>query len=187
MGQYYKACVENDEGTVILDSWGYGSGAKLMEHSWMGNDFVNAVYTLIENKPSDIGWVGDYSDSVGVNEAIYKMCWGEECEGEGARNVEPKDFFKNGEYEGFLVNYTKKQMIDMKKYAKLAEVEEGYLKGWIVNPLPLLTAIGNGQGGGDYRGENMEMVGHWYMDSIAFEHEPKDFADITEDAIFKEC
>ena len=38
--------------------------------------------------------------------------------------------------------------------------------GWAMHPLPLLTAIGNGLGGGDYRGVNEEHIGMWAGDLI---------------------
>lgn len=38
-------------------------------------------------------------------------------------------------------------------------------EGWCINPLPLLTSIGNGQGGGDYRGDSPD-VGSWAFDKI---------------------
>lgn len=55
-------------------------------------------------------------------------------------------------------------------YAKAAgfnpEWDEGYV--WVTHPLPLLTAIGNGRGGGDYHGTNESMVGMWAMDLLSF-------------------
>ena len=50
MGQYYRPIIVADNKTSIkafLYSWDYGNGAKLMEHSWQGNDFVSAFETLI--------------------------------------------------------------------------------------------------------------------------------------------
>lgn len=37
---------------------------------------------------------------------------------------------------------------------------------FIVHPLPLLTSLGNGKGGGDYHGLNMEWVGAWALHAI---------------------
>lgn len=37
----------------------------------------------------------------------------------------------------------------------------------ILHPLPLLTAIGNGQGGGDYYGINQSVVGKWFWDELS--------------------
>lgn len=180
MGQYYKAYIENEDGIKVLYSWDYGSGLKLMEHSWLGNDFVNAAYTLIDEHPSRVGWIGDYSTDVGVDEDVYRLCWDDAGHHE---KVAPNDYFKNDVHEGFLVNYSKEQIVDIAEYAKLANDD-----GWVTNPLPLLTAIGNGLGGGDYHENcrNADMVGYWYMDVIAFEHERHSFTDITSEVIFKE-
>jgi len=38
---------------------------------------------------------------------------------------------------------------------------------WCAHPLPLLTALGNGMGGGDYRGkEGKDNIGSWAFDEI---------------------
>jgi hypothetical protein len=58
----------------------------------------------------------------------------------------------------YLVNHTKKQYVDKRK-------EE-------IHPLPLLTAEGNGAGGGDYRGDNEILCGDWARDVISIETEP---------------
>lgn len=45
----------------------FDNGLKLMEHSWVGNRFVNAVmYEMVDN-PVRLAWVGDYSDSAIVD------------------------------------------------------------------------------------------------------------------------
>jgi hypothetical protein len=43
--------------------------------------------------------------------------------------------------------------------------------------LPLLTAEGNGRGGGDYRGENENLIGSWARDIISVEMEIPDGYD----------
>lgn len=40
---------------------------------------------------------------------------------------------------------------------------------WILHPLPLLTAVGNGLGGGDYYGINKDQVGGWAWCTISVE------------------
>lgn len=39
---------------------------------------------------------------------------------------------------------------------------------WCVNPLPVLTACGNGRGGGDYRDDDDINVGSWAFDLIEY-------------------
>jgi hypothetical protein len=45
--------------------------------------------------------------------------------------------------------------------------------GWCIHPLPLLTCIGNGYGGGDYMrptpSSDYDMVGAWAWDEISIE------------------
>jgi hypothetical protein len=49
-----------------------------------------------------------------------------------------------------------------------------------IHPLPLLTADGNGRGGGDYNGEGIDHVGTWARDRISLMKEiPEDFTEIT--------
>ena len=60
--------------------------------------------------------------------------------------------------------------------------KEGY---WVYSPISLLTAIGNGRGGGDYYGNN-RMVGEWAGDKVYLsETKPeKKYVDITEKCYF---
>ena len=52
MGQYYQPIIIFPDGSsVTFDSHQYGCGIKLMEHSWIGNEFVNAVYSKILINP----------------------------------------------------------------------------------------------------------------------------------------
>ena len=74
----------------------------------------------------------------------------------------------------------------MKEYV-LANGEQKW--GGIIHPLPLLTAIGNGKGGGDYRGTCLDLVGHWACDKIEaalFPNNLQDYKNITEQLKFKE-
>lgn len=42
---------------------------------------------------------------------------------------------------------------------------------WCIHPIPLLTAVGNGKGGGDYFGVNNELVGRWAGDALYIDDE----------------
>lgn len=190
MGQYYKAYVKREnENPIVLRSWDYDNGAKLMEHSWLGNDFVNAVYILIDKEPARVGWVGDYSNEVGCDEEIYETCWSEDAINTFV-TVSCNFFVENEEIvgKGFLINHSKKEFIDLKNYA-IAAIDSWKM---VANPLPLLTAIGNGLGGGDYHESdiNYELVGYWFMDEIEYDPGdrmfPADYKNITLEAIFKE-
>ena len=61
----------------------------------------------------------------------------------------------------------------MGRYVQAAGFTPNWDEGntWTIHPLPILTCIGNGRGGGDYYGTNMDMVGAWAMDRITFTEE----------------
>ena len=58
----------------------------------------------------------------------------------------------------YIINETKKE------YVNLYDVPS--FDGWKYHPLPLLTADGNGLGGGDYSGSDLMYVGRWKGDVI---------------------
>lgn len=63
MGQYYTPVLIDADGTIrTLYSHDYGNGLKLMEHSYIGNDFVEAVLTQLWERPQRLAWIGDYSN-----------------------------------------------------------------------------------------------------------------------------
>jgi len=52
-----------------------------------------------------------------------------------------------------------------------------------IHPLPLLTCEGNGQGGGDFYGEdNKKLIGKWARNRISIEStKPKGYAELIFD------
>lgn len=196
MGQYYKAWVLNAHQEATVESWDFDNGAKLMEHSWWGNSFVNAVMYLIKDNPSMVAWVGDYSDGVGCPEYLYKYCWSsEDADEHKLIPAPPEDYLWDAEQHcdkthntGYIVDYDHKAYIDLDKYIAHNEPAD---KAWggIVHPLPLLTSIGNEQGGGDYHaGRAFDKVGTWFGDVLEYTDEkpPEAFEDITDSVLFKE-
>jgi hypothetical protein len=153
MGQYYKpTSVDKMESLYSHD---YGHMSKLMEHSYIGNDFVAIAEKLLspEGKWYKNGfvWAGDYADEEPSGDTLYTLA--KEIEGE--KQVHPKS---TGRY---IINHTDKDYVDKNI---VPEDEEG----WRVHPLPLLTCEGNGRGGGDYRIEN-DSIGIWARDRISIE------------------
>lgn len=188
MGQYYMPYVERDGVKETVYSFDYDNGLKLMEHSWLGNNFVDAVISLIDNNPAKVGWVGDYSNDTDCPPDIYEFCWRDDDNRHTVKpEVEEPYFYKDGEYvkHGYFINHSKKEFVSMPEYIMWVKRNSWDM---IVNPLPLLTCIGNGQGGGDYWGSEMDMVGYWFMDSIEFTEmdPPEDYTDITLDVLFRE-
>ena len=162
----------------------FDNGLKLMEHSWIGNNFVNAVLHEIEDNPTRVAWIGDYSDSFvkdGCNFGDgfitcaeyflekYQSVWGEYRSVQDIPSDTPQFKLDFGSTECYLVNETKRCYISMEKYIKQNSVPDMYgsQEVWCINPLPLLTCIGNGMGLGDYRGElGTKDIGSWVFDKI---------------------
>lgn len=159
MGQYYKSINLDDK--QFMSAHSYGSGIKLTEHSWIGNNYVGAVMNLMV-KGGDwfrkrIVWAGDYYGDEGKEVDYYAQC---------------KDFIKikPTEYMNQIMQRTAKLVNHTKKlYVRYDEMPDN--DGWIINPLPLLTACGNGRGGGDYcEGQSdYDKVGIWAGDVLSIE------------------
>lgn len=162
MGQYYRPVTKIDGELTVYnrDVDGHYTLAKLTEHSWWENDMVNAVVKNLYRKKGHLAWVGDYAEDE-ETPVPMKYIWGDQSD---AVEVLSTDFRLDGKY---LVNYTQNLYVDLDEYKQKSQD-----KGWILSPLPLLTAIGNGRGGGDYRGEACaDKVGTWAWDLISIEDE----------------
>ena len=164
MGQYYCVLVEDKDGHPIRVSPNeYNSGLKLTEHSWWENYFVNRIVAYLLNNPKRVAWVGDYSyeEPVSIKYNLHSLAYNTKF---SILEVGEKEIFKEKKtLDGFyLVNHTKEIYLDCDKYKTRSNKNE-----WIIHPLPLLTAVGNGLGGGDYHGINEEDVGSWCYDTIS--------------------
>lgn len=177
MGQYYRPILGDEYGLncKVFDRSvdGEYTMAKLLEHSWWLNPFVNAFSEFLYKEPSRVAWVGDYAnapeDFAFCNcSAFYVPCyravWGN---GVNLQTISSSDFTLDGK---FLVNHDTKEYIALDKYKK-ASVDK---HGWTIHPLPLLTAVGNDRGGGDFYEGNTgyENVGIWAWHLISFEDKP---------------
>ena len=224
MGQYYQAIqlqADVDRPKAYCYSHDFGSGLKLMEHSWVLNPFVRFFEQQLINNPQRIVWAGDYADCEKLTEKeikyfskqmmkeslehytekyITKLCLNPSSTKEkndiilaGIEAELRKDELNlysmcdmptvlklthNEEIKGnkwdykfkclvplketrYLVNHTKKEYVDKTKVPNN--------DGWSVHPLPLLTSMGCGQGGGDFYSEDkkqLSFVGRWAKDTI---------------------
>ena len=192
MGQYYDILINQDNKYYHSDRKvdGERKYAKLMEHSWFENDMLKCISNFIYQKPSEVFWVGDYADSVNkkINtlsveriKEIYNLTY--RNKDDNIKELSLKSANQISLKDRFLVNHTKKIFIDGNLYFDLAQDTDG----WCTHPLSLLTALGNGQGGGDYFGVDKEKVGAWAGDLISVEDKaPLCFEDKTSDYIFVE-
>lgn len=162
MGQYYKPCLlAKNKKTVVkfMYSHDYGNGLKLMEHSWLGNNFVRAFESLIFKNPQRVVWGGDYADPCsGRKTNTYQRC-------NDKNKVNPTTTLTDKDCR-FIINHTKKVFVDTTK-VPVTEVwvnpdDEKDIWEYRIHPLPLLTSEGNGGGGGDFFGEDPnKLVGSW--------------------------
>lgn len=175
MGQYYQPIILDEpiDGQhrikAFMYSHDYGSGLKLMEHSWMKNDFVQTFEKELSRRgkfyKSRVVWAGDYADEEPEKEInLFSLCDNEQDKKIKPRKTNTKDY-------NFIVNHTKKLFVDKSKVPSV--------DGWTIHPLPLLTCEGNGLGGGDFRGDEKGIVGSWARDVISIEKENPRFVSGT--------
>lgn len=171
MGQYYRPIIVADNKTSIkafLYSWDYGNGAKLMEHSWQGNDFVSAFETLIYKNPQRVVWAGDYADDCKGRKTNLNT----RSDNKEKLKLMPTEHLSVRRLR-YVINHNKKQYVDK------VRVPKGRW-GWKIHPLPLLTAEGNNRGGGDYRQADPNgLIGSWARDLISVSgNRPKSYTEI---------
>lgn len=152
----------------------YKNGLKLMEHSYVGNEYVNTVIQHlldISNYEGEcrVAHVGDYSDDVIEDmtnrkkcaRKMYRACWGKNS---NKNIIRPTTQITE---DVFIINEDKKEYI-----RAIQTCPDG--KDWIASFM-LLIAMGNGLGGGDYHGRCEGLVGRWACDRIrASRYEPED-------------
>lgn len=227
MGQYYVPTILDEKGKpeITMGSWDFNSGLKLMEHSWLDNEFVAAFEgLLVQEAPRRVVWAGDYADAevtkagkkrthtwvrpdgtaVVADLNIYVLAgklepYRPDVPGLGETynringelvvtkdpEIQPNAFptvLVRTETHPFIVNHDKKEFVDKRR----VERETGQWTGdndYRIHPLPLLTAEGNGRGGGDFRGEDSNnLIGRWARDHISVSSiEPEGFTEIKFD------
>lgn len=158
MGQYYYCVLLAENGKYIrawLDPLAHNNGMKLMEHSYIKNSFMLAVESnLGPNGPfymTRVVWAGDYAEpEPGSENNLHTMSMDSKQKAIGhSQDVH--------EYR-YIINHSKSLYIDKNTLGN---------SGYIIHPLSLLTAEGNGKGGGDYRGRDEDLCGTWARDIIS--------------------
>lgn len=181
MGQYYKCVVlkndwkeTNKPVRAALSSYDFDNGAKLMEHSYVHNNYVGAFMHLVHELDKDRSglpcvWCGDYADTfateglpliertnpdtqkpetVGGFQAYCEACdWmDKDDDNKSDEYLAVLDLVKDApkHYYNYIINHTKKQYVEVPKYDK---------DKWYIHPLPILLSDGCSRGGGDYHDE----------------------------------
>jgi hypothetical protein len=159
MGQYYLALILGEKGShekeiirLALNPHNFNNSAKLLDHSYVGNNFMEAVERLLmPNAPffkSRLVWAGDYADPEADGNTLNNTAY----ENAGFYSMNTPDT-SVGRY---VINHTKQVYFEKEKNT--------------IHPLSILTAEGNGRGGGDYRGSNKDLSGTWARDVISVEN-----------------
>ena len=174
MGQYFIAiCLKSNykrtpKNPIVaaIKPHDYDNGAKLMEHSYAGNNFVNAAMAMLnQHNGCRFVWCGDYDEDFKVPKGILDEDGDEIDSLYGlAENIIHKEK-KNPSHIVYNEDTAFKYAVNHDKKEYVAIPAPNPTK-YVINPLPLLCANSNGLGGGDFWGDNEEMCGHWAYDHI---------------------
>ena len=191
MGQYYRGAILNEEKNEVIKAlccYAHNNGAKLMEHSWIGNHYVKAyehlLATTFKNKP--FVWIGDYADNANIHDLACKFTDDRakekyfnlhKCTSDHERYLDKEYYdsipYNKLKYYKYLLNY------DTKQFVKLPKINKNK---WVIHPVPLLCADGNGRGGGDYHDNghcDYDKVGIWAYNHIGVSNTlPADFIEL---------
>lgn len=191
MGQYYKTVMIREGGDgnkdiITVDNnckFKEYHGLKLMEHSYLNNEWTDAIAHFIYRNKVRMAHVGDYAYEFPQYELAYNKSvtrtpldihsiWGQDLYDE---NGMLRRFNYSGKY---LINWDKKEYINFNHWKvnnKVSWAEDVY-----ITPVTMLTALGNDRGGGDYHAPlpHAEDVGCWAWDCISIEDQaPEGFVE----------
>lgn len=166
MGQYYLPALKckGEKKWRTYCAHDFDCGLKLMEHSYVNNPLTQYIKQLLFQTPTRLVWAGDYAEpEKGKDENLYEL--GSE------QKIVPLDVVLPEKY--YLVNHDTHEYVD---YAKIKKDSYGYR----IDPMPLLCSEGNGQGGGDYWGKSMSLVGIWARNFVSIENSiPDDYTELV--------
>ena len=158
MGQYYKACLINDNGIKIIRP----SGWKMMEHCWYGNRGMERVEKLLNEEHYRVIWLWDYSPCAA-------FAWDSPLEEEDLCYDDEYEEWYTLEHKAdkiyYLINHTRKEYICMNKQEVNEELMDNYKN--VVHPLWLLCRADTEEAGWDYHSEiNQDLLWIWCGDEI---------------------
>lgn len=189
MGQYYRPVIVTENKTHIFKNWlrtidgtSDYQGAKITEHSWIGNHWVDSVLSRLYNKQARVMWVGDYTerkpvisadDTVTPISAVEYYNTSQAALARQGINATIHGSVKQRKTDykwddKFIVNLSRKEYLNMHEYILRSTSTATDWEGWCIHPLPLLTSTGGDQGGGDYHSSFIDAyyVGRWAFDLI---------------------
>lgn len=196
MWQYYRASIRNWLKVKYFSTYDFDNWAKLMEHSYVWNRYVNAVMIELFNNPWRVYWMWDYWNDVLEeqlqfndkamwaqyvydrvwhtkinNEKCWDIVWQIVCAEKINNEAEALKFDLN---KCFIVFHDHKTIIDMSQY----ETNNYATNSFVIHPLPLLTAVWNGQWGWDYSWPNEDAVWIFAWDHVTIENEPRQILNL---------
>lgn len=156
------------------------TGLKILEHAFLGNSYVSHILGLIEDNPSNLIWLCDYTV---LEDGKNAYTW---------KNVKEVDTNKmevkalssrNHRENGFIINHTTNEYISLKAYQ--TEFNK-HSNDFAISPLPFLTNSENSSMGGGDLITNLPTRGLWKNHLISYSKnlgEFKDFKNVTKDVI----
>lgn len=179
MGQYYHAVVMTKDTYGIAPNtvkvFTFPGSLKLTEHSWNGNPDVAEVMDEVANesvKPNHetrVAWVGDYShrwyygEKALLHDEAFAAAWGNYVCREPTRGHPAYGRM-------YAVNDDLREAVEIWGVNHSGDLERLHGKWWMC-AWPILNAVGNGEGGGDYHGPNEDLAGTWAYDRQRILHD----------------
>ena len=172
MGAYYKAVIDN---SYSVNPHKYDNGMKLMEHSYLGNNYCSAIENVLKTSRLLV-WLCDYHEK---DETYPHGTW-DDYEDKTVKEHSPLE-------KRYFINHTKEVYIDVEKLVRLSK---DISDEWVIHPLPILcNSERSSAGGGDYHKEDSRRA-TWCNDEIqvilALDEIHFNYTDCTEHCIFKE-
>lgn len=178
MGAYYEATIEDNR----YNTHAIGSGLKLMEHSYLPNEYCKSIEYLLLNKPQPLVWLCDYHKADSTTEKTWSNT------NELIDGFETPEEYITNDSNKFFVNHSKKVFISTHELIELYDkINTG---GWYVHPLPLLcNSNKKSMGGGDMH-KDFDLRSSWCGDNISVELNRddfnSDFKNVTDKCVFNE-
>ena len=164
MGQYYSPVIieideETNEVSVVKhwDSFDYGVGCKLMEHSWRQSNFMSEIMNSLYHNPQRLVWAGDYASYVGEADRRYKFHKIREML---TKSTHIKTDTAYNPRVKYIRNPARGEFVNIDKMPKDRD-------GWRMHPLSLLVTNSGDFGGGDYSNTaGTDYIGRWCGDEV---------------------
>ena len=186
MEQNFRVVVCDGKKLMRLDPADFGVPVRLGVPYLIGPDnrLANALYILLSQRPYRVSWMGSladepyrpgvdlYADALPEEEFMeyYETAWGGVSAG---RIILPRQFppdmlqfaVQMKTKGAYLINHSKMTYLNMENYIGFNRTGDN-----CPDPLPLLTACGNGRGDREYppSAPGAERIGTWAFDLLSY-------------------